>query len=55
MWLMALGNIMHTQLCSARKMKQVLELINERSGGEELLDAIREIPKSYYEGERCDE
>ena len=44
-----------TQLCSARKMKRVLEMINDRSGGEELLDTIREIPKKYYEGDICDE
>jgi aminoglycoside 3-N-acetyltransferase len=40
-----------TQLCNARKMKQVLELIYKRSGGEELLDKLREIPEKYYEGE----
>jgi aminoglycoside 3-N-acetyltransferase len=40
-----------TQLCNARKMKQVLELIHKRSGGEELLDSLRVIPKEYYEGE----
>jgi aminoglycoside 3-N-acetyltransferase len=40
-----------TQLCSARKMKQVMELIYRRSGGKELLDKLAPIPIEYYEGE----
>ena len=40
-----------TQLCSARKMKRVMELIYRRSGGKELLDRLRSIPLEYYEGE----
>ena len=38
-----------TQLCNARIMKDVMTLIYERSGGEELLDRMRIIPKKYYE------
>jgi aminoglycoside 3-N-acetyltransferase len=38
-----------TQLCSARIMKDVMALIYERSGGEELLDRLRVIPNKYYE------
>lgn len=37
------------QLCSARIMKDVMALIYERSGGEELLDRLRVIPTEYYE------
>ena len=40
-----------TQLCNARKMKQVMELIYCRSGGEELLAVLEPIPLKYYEGE----
>ncbi len=37
------------QLCSARKMKQVMELIYKRSGGAELLARLEPIPLKYYE------
>ena len=40
-----------TQLCSARKMKRVVELIHKRSGGKELLATLSPIPLEYYEGE----
>ena len=43
------------QLCSARKMKRVIETIYERSAHIELLDSFKEIPVEYYEGELCDE
>lgn len=38
-----------TQLCGAKKMRDVMALIHARSGGEELLDSIRTIPKEYYD------
>ena len=38
-----------TQLCDARKMKDVMALIYERSCKEELLDTIKVIPKEFYE------
>ena len=44
-----------TQLCSARKMKRVMELIFKRSGGEELLARLDPIPTEYYEGELEDD
>ena len=40
-----------TQLCNARKMKMVMELIYRRSGGRELLASLTPIPLEYYEGE----
>ena len=43
------------QLCSARKMKRVMELIYKRSGGEELLSRLEPIPLKYYEGELNDD
>jgi hypothetical protein len=44
-----------TQLCSAVRMKRVLETIYKRSGGIELLMEYTPIPREYYEGELCDE
>lgn len=43
-----LGNA-PAQLCSARKMKEVMALIRERSGGIELLADNSPLPKEYYE------
>jgi hypothetical protein len=43
------------QLCSAVRMKRVLETIYKRSGGIELLQEYTPIPREYYEGELCDE
>lgn len=43
------------QLCSAVRMKRVLETIYKRSGGIELLMEYTPIPREYYEGELCDE
>ena len=43
-----LGNA-PVQLCSARKMKEVMALIRERSGGAELLADNTPLPKEYYE------
>ncbi len=36
------------QLCSARKMKEVMELINKRSGGKELLLDYEPLDKALY-------
>lgn len=38
-----------SQLCDARIMRDVMALIYERSGGEELLERRKNIPEEYYE------